>query len=65
MITPVNAKALHFQKDGRDIYTRRVNHPGSVIPARPYMEPAYMDHQDEIIFIMNAVLDEAITGELK
>ncbi|MBQ6508075.1 MAG: hypothetical protein IJI07_01255 [Flexilinea sp.] len=65
VITPVNAKALHFQKDGRDIYTRRVNHPGSVIPARPYMEPAYMDHQDEIIFIMNAVLDEAITGELK
>lgn len=65
MIEARNPWPLHFQKDGKDIYTRRVNHPGSVIPARPYMEPAYMDHQDEIIFIMNAVLDEAIAGDLK
>lgn len=29
MIVPRNAKVLHFQAGGADVFTRRVNHPGT------------------------------------
>lgn len=32
-----NRKALQFNVGGVTIYRKKVNHPGSVIPARPYM----------------------------
>lgn len=64
VIRPRGPWALHFQVNGEDVYASKVNHPGSVIPARPYVEPAYEEHQQEILDIMNQVLDEAISGEL-
>jgi phage gpG-like protein len=32
-----NRKALQFNVGGATIYRKKVNHPGSKIPARPYM----------------------------
>ena len=37
------AKALHFVLDGKDVFAKSVNHPGSVIPARPFLRPAIED----------------------
>lgn len=36
VITPKRARVLAFEIDGKKVFTRRV-----VIPARPYMRPAY------------------------
>lgn len=38
LIEPVNANVLHFQIGGEDIFTKRVNHPGTT--ARPHFKPA-------------------------
>ena len=39
-IIPKNAKALHWSVGGADVFAKKVNHPGSNIPARPYMSPS-------------------------
>lgn len=38
IIEPVNAKFLHFLIDGKDIYAKRVKHPGTV--AQPHFQPS-------------------------
>lgn len=38
LIEPVNSKVLHFQINGEDIFTKRVNHPGTI--AQPHFIPA-------------------------
>lgn len=48
-IEPRNAKVLAFQKDSHTIFSRFVNHPGSKIPARPYLAPALAAKEDEIL----------------
>ncbi len=37
VIVPVNVKALRFMAGGATVFARRVNHPGSKIPAFAYM----------------------------
>lgn len=37
VIEPRRARALHWISGGRDHFARRVNHPGSNIPARPFV----------------------------
>lgn len=49
VIRPRNAKVLAFQMGGANVFARFVNHPGSVIPARPYLRPALAAKQDEIL----------------
>ncbi len=51
VIRPRRAKALAFQMGGRQVFARAVNHPGSRIPARPYLSPAlgrFMGLMDEL-----------------
>lgn len=48
-IEPRNAKILAFQMGGSPVFARFVNHPGSRIPARPYLRPALAAKQDEIM----------------
>lgn len=48
-ITPRGAKVLAFQMNGKDTFAKYVNHPGSTIPARPYLRPALAAKQDEIL----------------
>lgn len=49
VIRPRNASVLAFQKNGQDVFARFVNHPGSKIPARPYLAPALKTKQEEIL----------------
>lgn len=38
LILPVYAKQLHFLINGKDVYAKRVNHPGTI--ARPHFKPS-------------------------
>lgn len=49
IIKPRNASVLAFQAGGRNVFARFVNHPGSKIPARPYLAPALKSKQEEIL----------------
>lgn len=40
MIYPVRAQALHFFIGNKEIFAKSVRHPGSKIPARPYLGSA-------------------------
>lgn len=48
-IEPRNKKALKFQMGGKDVFAKIVRHPGSNIPARPYLRPALAATQDKIL----------------
>lgn len=50
-IRPVKAKALHWveHETGEDVFAQLVRHPGSVIPARPFMTPALEAEMDPLI----------------
>lgn len=37
-IVAKNGQALHFMWNGKGVFFKKVNHPGSVIPARSYLE---------------------------
>jgi phage gpG-like protein len=52
VILPKNGKALHFG----GIFARRVNHPGSKIPARPYLALTNTD---------NLAIEEAMSNYLR
>ena len=64
-VFPVNAQALHWQQDGKDRFSKGhivgIKNP-IVIQARPFIEPAYDDHAEEIIDTMTEVLDAAIAA---
>lgn len=47
-IFPKNARALAFMMNGKQMILGKVNHPGSVIPARPYMHPSFDEMKSEI-----------------
>lgn len=45
-----NRRALKFVGNaGADVFARFVNHPGSQIPARPYLRPALAAKEDQIM----------------
>lgn len=57
-IYPRNRKFLSWiGDDGKRVFSKHV-----YIPARPYIAPAFDDHQEEIIDIMKEDLDEAIAS---
>ena len=60
-IYPVRKKFLHWiGDDGKHVYAKHVH-----IPARPYISPAFNDHQEEILAIMKEDLDNAINAGCK
>jgi len=48
-ILPNKSRSLAFLMNGKQIFSRRVEHPGSVIPARSYLRSALSDQSDEIV----------------
>ena len=56
VIRPRTKKALSWTGAGGEVFTRRsVNHPGSNIPARPYMRPALETKRQQAVRIVRAV----------
>lgn len=54
-IRPVHAKALHFKIDGQDIFVKKVT-----LPPRPYLTPAALNHQQEVVDVMAAAINDAL-----
>jgi phage gpG-like protein len=54
-------KALHFMRDGRDVFAMVVNHPGSRIPARPFLTPGVSDEVPAFQEAIGALLERAAT----
>ena len=61
-ILPVKAKALAFAVGGKLAFARRVEHPGSLIPARSYLGSALDEMSGEIVNSLAAAAREAWEG---
>jgi phage gpG-like protein len=63
-ILPDKAKALAFLMNGKQVFARRVQHPGSTFTARSYLGSALDDQSDDIVQgLQDAVV--AVAGNLK
>lgn len=56
VITPKNGKALRFVKNGKEIFVKKVNHPGT--KPQPFMRLAARTVQKEIKTIYKRELDK-------
>lgn len=60
VIEAKNKLALTFMQNGKQVFYKRVNHPGSVMPERSFMRSALSDMRQEIIdSLTRAVTQEA------
>lgn len=48
IIEPVKAKVLAFMVGGKQVFARRVNHPGSQMPQRSFLRSSLADMSGEI-----------------
>jgi phage gpG-like protein len=53
-------KLAKRQTAGSIVFARKVSHPGSTIPARPFLRPALRDSQEEIKAILKSGLAEIL-----
>jgi phage gpG-like protein len=58
-IVPDKATALAFMFGGKQVFARRVQHPGSQIPERSYMRSALEDRGDDIQQALGEILAKA------
>lgn len=61
-IVPNKGEALAFLAGGRRVFARIVHHPGSTIPARPFMGPALNDMAAQITDELKAAALAAVSG---
>ena len=59
-IVPVKARALAFAGGSGTVFARRVHHPGSTIPARPYLGSALDALHDDIAGGLKAAVLDAL-----
>jgi phage gpG-like protein len=57
-ILPDKAKALAFLGGGGMRFARRVQHPGSTLPARAYLQSSLDEFSDEIVAELSSVVGE-------
>ena len=62
-ILPAKAKALAFMSGGKLVFARKVEHPGSTIPARAYLASALHEMSGEIVDALTATALAAWEGE--
>lgn len=58
-ILPDKGKALAFLAGGAMRFARRVEHPGSTLPARAYLQSSLDEFGDEIVAELSGVVKEA------
>jgi len=63
LILPRWKKALHFTKDGKDIFAMKVHHPGSRIPARPYIRPSFEETESQLVAALEKAIDKATSKD--
>ena len=63
-ILPDNARVLAFVANGKQLFARRVQHPGSQIPERSYLRSA-LDEQGENILPDLREIVRSLAGDLK
>jgi len=61
-ILPAKAKALAFVAGSKLVFARKVEHPGSAIPARSYLGSALGEMRDELVTALAAAALEAWEG---
>ena len=61
VIEPKNGEALRFMMNGKEVFAKRVNHPGSTMPERSFMRSGLRDMRPEIIESIN----KAVVGAMK
>ena len=59
VILPVKAKALAFMMGGKQVFAKRVNHPGSQMPERSFMRSSLADMRGEIVEGLTQAVKEA------
>jgi phage gpG-like protein len=60
IIEPRNVAALHFMMNGKDVFCKRVNHPGSKIPERSFLRSALADMKGDIQHEYKAAIVRAV-----
>ncbi len=60
VIEALNAKALAFTMGGQTIFRRKVNHPGSNFPPRPYLKSALEEQKAQIVAGLSAAMKDAL-----
>lgn len=58
-IFPRNKKALHFFVKGNEVFATKVDHPGSLIPARPYVRPSIIETWNKFQELIGNALTKA------
>ena len=60
-IVAVKARALAFVAGGGHVFAKRVNHPGSTIPARAFIGGAFAELRDQMAADLKQAVLEALT----
>jgi HK97 gp10 family phage protein len=63
VILPRNSSVLAFLQNGNQVFSKGVNHPGSNIPARPFLRPALAAKREEIINTFGLFLKASFSTE--
>lgn len=63
-IKPRVAKALRFRQGGKEVFRRKVRHPGSHIPARPHRRPAVQSVWPVLQRVFAGKLEDAMKASL-
>ena len=63
VILPRNASVLSFMWNGKRVFFKKVNHPGSKIPERSYMRSALEAMRDQIVAKYSAIAAEALKSQ--
>jgi phage gpG-like protein len=59
-IIPDKSKVLAFMLNGKQMFARRVHHPGSEIPERSYMRSALAEQSQDIAEALRETLAAAV-----
>ncbi len=60
IIEATQAKALAFMSNGKQMFAKYVNHPGSVIPEYSYLRSSLADMNDDILDEMSGAIQDEL-----